>query len=159
MPRIFLPEKEMSNFDTALSLVPEIKDLYDRLYHFLWEEVDLPKDVKEKVRLLLANINGCQTCMSLSYTGDPVWNGPIKRAVNSSDYSGFMEFDRKLFSFITKYRWDPKEITDEETAWLGMHFTETQIIKLLALINLFDGFHKMIVSLDLYDFCSIGGSR
>jgi alkylhydroperoxidase family enzyme len=64
-----------------------------------------------------------------------------------------------MFSFITKYRWDPKGITDEETAWLGMHFTETQIIKLLALTNLFDGFHKMIVSLDLYDFCSIGGRR
>ena len=159
MPRIFLPEKGMSNFDTALSLVPEIKDLYDRLYRFLWEEVDLPKEVKEKVRLLLANINGCQTCMSLSYTGDSAWNELIKDAVNRGNYSGLSAFDQKMFSFITKYRWDPKGITDEETAWLGMHFTETQIIKLLALINLFDGFHKIIVSLDLYDFCSIGGRR
>jgi hypothetical protein len=29
-------------------------------------------------------------------------------------------------------------------------------MKLLALINLFEGYHKIIVSLDLYDFCSLG---
>lgn len=156
MPRIFLPKKELSNFENALTYVSEIKEMYDRLYAFLWEEDGLEKEMKEKIRLLLANINGCQTCMSLSYIGDSAWNEPIKAAVSKDDFSEFPEFEQKLFTFIKKYRRDPKEIIEEEISWLKEFYDEPQIIKLLALINLFDGFHKMIVSLDLYDFCSIG---
>ncbi|PLR99231.1 hypothetical protein [Bacillus sp. T33-2] len=156
MPRILLSENGNTKFEKALSLVPEVKTQYDRLYDFLWEEQELSGEVKEKIRLYLANLNGCATCMSLSYLGRTDWNEEISGAIRTGDFRGFPELYQKLFAFISQYRTEPHSLADEQITGLKEYFTDRQIIKLLALINLFDGFHKIIVSLDLYDFCSIG---
>jgi exopolyphosphatase/pppGpp-phosphohydrolase len=157
MPRIKLDEKQgETNFQKALAYVPEVAALYDALYEQLWNEEEISLDVKEKVRLYLANKNGCATCMSLSYTGGMEHNEAIAYAVEHSDFSGFADWDRKLFIFLETYRSNPRLLKDSDLEWLKIYYEEKEIMKLLAFINLFDGYHKMIVSLDLYDFCSLG---
>jgi alkylhydroperoxidase family enzyme len=156
MPRIKLKEKQgETNFQKALAYVPEVASLYDALYEQLWNEEGIRQDVKEKVRLYLANKNGCATCMSLSYTGALEQNEAIACAVEQNDFSAFTDWDRQLFVFLETYRSNPRLLKDSDLEWLKIHYEEKEIMKLLALINLFDGYHKMIVSLDLYDFCSI----
>lgn len=159
MPRIKLTNQQGSNFERALLHVPKLKELYDSMYDLLWDEDEIEKEIKEKVRLLLANMNGCQTCMSLSYTGEGLLNEPIQKAVSNQDFSAFAPFDQQLFIFIEKFSRNPKEISEDDIDWLKQFFNEQQVMKLLSFIHLFDGFHKIIVSLDLYDFCSIGGSH
>jgi alkylhydroperoxidase family enzyme len=157
MPRIKLIEKQgKSNFEKALTYVPEVADAYDALYEQLWNEEGISKGVKEKVRLYLASKNGCATCMSLSYTGAMEQNAAISHAVEHDDFSEFTDWDQQLFAFLETYRSNPRLIKDCDLEWLKDSYKETEIMKLLALINLFDGYHKIIVSLDLYDFCSFG---
>jgi alkylhydroperoxidase family enzyme len=154
MPRITLPEREGTNLEKALSKAPTLKSLYDELYHFLWNDRLLSKEIKEKIRLYLAHINGCMTCMSLSYIENEELNTQIAEAIRNNDFSHFSMLEQKLFSFIEQYRLSPRSITDQDVEELRHHFTDDQLIHILGLINLFDGFHKIIVSLDLYDFCS-----
>jgi alkylhydroperoxidase family enzyme len=156
MPRIALPEREGTNLEKALSKTPTLKSLYDELYHFLWNDGLLSKEIKEKIRVYLAHINGCMTCMSLSYIGNEGLNIQIAKAIRNNDFSHFSSPEQKLFSFIEQYRVSPRSITDQNVEELRHHFTDDQLIHILGLINLFDGFHKIIVSLDLYDFCSRG---
>jgi alkylhydroperoxidase family enzyme len=157
MPRIKLNENQgETNFQKALAYVPEVAALYNALYERLWNEEGITMGVKEKVRLYLANKNGCATCMSLSYTGEMEQNEAIAYAVEHNDFSGFADWDRKLFVFLDTYRSNPRLLKDSDLEWLKNTYDEKEIMKLLALINLFDGYHKMIVSLDLYDFCSLG---
>jgi alkylhydroperoxidase family enzyme len=153
MPRITLPEREGTNLEKALSKVPTLKSLYDELYHFLWNDRLLSKEIKEKIRLYLAHINGCMTCMSLSYIENEELNVQIAEAIRNNDFSHFSPPEQKLFSFIEQYRISPRSITDQDVEELRHYFTDNQLIHILGLINLFDGFHKIIVSLDLYDFC------
>lgn len=154
MPRIKLEINTESKLDAALSYVPEVKVLYDQMYDFLWKEEELPKELKEKIRLYLANVNGCDTCLSLSYVGDAGLNEELTERFSNKSFEGF---EKDLFALIDRYRGNPREVSDQDVAWLSGYFSEAQIIKLMALIHLFDGFHKLIVSLDLYDFCSLKG--
>ncbi|MCM3004272.1 hypothetical protein [Priestia koreensis] len=155
MPRIQLPAAEGTNFENALSLVPNVKKMYDQLYEDLWSSMLLTKETKEKVRVYLANVNGCATCMSLSYVDDYTLNEQIQSAIQSGDFTSLSAFDQSLFSFIHTYRTAPRKVTDQEIESLTGTWSNEQIMELLAVINLFDGFHKIIVSLDLYDFCSL----
>lgn len=156
MPRILLETSGNTNLEKALNYVPTIKKLYDDAYVFLWNEPLIEAELKEKIRLYLANINGCATCMSLSYVSESKWNEPIKQAVQNKDFSNFSKFDQKLFHLIDLYRQNPREVTEEEIKWLQNFYTNEGIMTLLAFINMFDNYHKMIVSLDLYDFCKLG---
>jgi alkylhydroperoxidase family enzyme len=154
MPRIQLTENGTSNFEKALNHVPLLKKLYDDLYELLWEEEELNKEAKEKIRLYLANVNGCATCMSLSYVNRSDWNELMMRAFQAGDFSAFTHFDQVLFAFIEKYRINPRSVEERDISSLKTYFSDAGIVKLMAIIHLFDGFHKMIVSLDLYDVCS-----
>lgn len=157
MVRVDLNTKGSTNFEKALNMNPVLKRLYDELYNQLWNESNIHEIEKEKIRLYLANINGCSTCMSLTYVNNIKLNDQITEAMMAKDFSGFSEFDLLLFSFVKKYRSNPREISDNDILSLKEYFNDRELIELMALINLFDGFHKMIVSLDLYDFCTLGG--
>ncbi|MBM7703041.1 hypothetical protein [Metabacillus iocasae] len=146
MAHIQLPKVEGSNFEKALSLIPEVKSLYDQLYEVLWNSHITTKELKERIRLYLANVNGCQTCISLSYVSEFQINQEV---ITEEKWS---KEEQVLFSFIDRYRVTPKEASVHE---LKLFYRDEQITEILALINLFDSFHKIIVSLDLYDFCSL----
>ncbi len=151
MARVLLANEEGTNFEKALNLIPHVKRLYDELYDMLWNSDIVEKETKEKIRLYLAGVNGCETCMSMSYVGDKTLNQKVLREKELE------EKDRLLFRFIDVYRVRPRELTDAEMNQLKKFYSDTQLLELLAVINLFDQFHKMIVSLDLYDFCSLQG--
>ncbi|MED3930207.1 hypothetical protein ABEY43_05015 [Priestia megaterium] len=89
--------------------------------------------------------------MSMSYVGDETLNQKVLREKELE------EKDRLLFRFIDVYRVRPRELTDADMNQLKKFYSDTQLLELLAVINLFDQFHKMIFSLDLYDFCSLQG--
>ncbi|WP_110112128.1 hypothetical protein [Bacillus sp. CGMCC 1.16541] len=146
MAHIALPQGKGSNFERALSLIPNVKSLYDQLYETLWNSPVTSKELKEKIRLYLASINGCQTCMSLSYVSGFSLN---KEVIDETKWS---KEDEMLYAFIDRYRVTPREANVEQ---LTVVYRDEQLLEVLALIHLFDGFHKMIVSLDLYDFCSL----
>lgn len=151
MARVLLANEEGTNFEKALNLIPHVKRLYDELYDTLWNSDIVEKETKEKIRLYLAGVNGCETCMSMSYVGDKTLNQKVLREKELE------EKDRLLFRFIDVYRVRPRELTDADMDQLKKFYSDTQLLELLAVINLFDQFHKMIVSLDLYDFCSLQG--
>ncbi|MED3914934.1 alkylhydroperoxidase family enzyme [Priestia megaterium] len=151
MARVLLANEEGTNFEKALNLIPHVKRLYDELYDTLWNSDIVEKETKEKIRLYLAGVNGCETCMSMSYVGDEMLNQKVLREKELE------EKDRLLFRFIDVYRVRPRELTDADMNQLKKFYSDTQLLELLAVINLFDQFHKMIVSLDLYDFCSSQG--
>lgn len=151
MARVLLANEEGTNFEKALNLIPHVKRLYDELYDTLWNSDIVEKETKEKIRLYLAGVNGCETCMSMSYVGDKTLNQKVLREKELE------EKDRLLFRFIDVYRVRPRELTDADMNQLKKFYSDTQLLELLAVINLFDQFHKMIVSLDLYDFCSLQG--
>ncbi|MED4794358.1 hypothetical protein P9683_05125 [Priestia megaterium] len=151
MARVLLANEEGTNFEKALNLIPHVKRLYDELYDTLWNSDIVEKETKEKIRLYLAGVNGCETCMSMSCVGDETLNQKVLREKELE------EKDRLLFRFIDVYRVRPRELTDANMNQLKKFYSDTQLLELLAVINLFDQFHKMIVSLDLYDFCSLQG--
>ena len=149
MARVLLANEEGTNFEKALNLIPQVKRLYDELYDTLWNSDIVEKETKEKIRLYLAGVNGCETCMSMSYVGDKTLNQKVLREKELE------EKDRLLFRFIDVYRVRPRDLTDADMDQLKKFYSDTQLLELLAVINLFDQFHKLIVSLDLYDFCSL----
>jgi len=151
MARVLLANEEGTNFEKALNLIPHVKRLYDELYDTLWNSDIVEKETKEKIRLYLAGVNGCETCMSMSYVGDKTLNQKVLREKELE------EKDRLLFRFIDVYRVSPRDLTDADMNQLKKFYSDTQLLELLAVINLFDQFHKLIVSLDLYDFCSLQG--
>ncbi|WP_374988378.1 hypothetical protein Q5794_20045 [Priestia megaterium] len=151
MARVLLANEEGTNFEKALNLILHVKRLYYELYDTLWNSDIVEKETKEKIRLYLAGVNGCETCMSMSYVGDETLNQKVLREKELE------EKDRLLFRFIDVYRVRPRELTDADMNQLKKFYSDTQLLELLAVINLFDQFHKMIVSLDLYDFCSLQG--
>ncbi|TYR81294.1 hypothetical protein FZC66_05385 [Priestia megaterium] len=148
MARVLLGDEQGTNFEKALSYIPHVKKLYDELYETLWNSQQLDQITKEKIRVYLASVNGCETCLSMSYVSGGEVNQMIleKKSTLSSK-------DVQLFSFIKAYREAPRTLTDEDFVEMKKTYTDVQLMELLAVINLFDGFHKMIVSLDLYDFC------
>ncbi|PGA18089.1 hypothetical protein COL65_10705 [Priestia aryabhattai] len=149
MARVLLRNEEGTNFEKALNLIPDVKRLYDELYDKLWNSDIVKRETKEKIRLYLAGVNGCETCMSMSYVGDKTLNQKVLREKELE------EKDRLLFRFIDVYRVRPRDLTDADMDQLKKFYSDTQLLELLAVINLFDQFHKLIVSLDLYDFCSL----
>ena len=149
MARVLLANEEGTNFEKALKLIPHVKSLYYELYDTLWNSDIVEKETKEKIRLYLAGVNGCETCMSMSYVSDETLNQKVLREKELE------EKDRLLFRFIDVYRVRPRELTDADMNQLKKFYSDIQLLELLAVINLFDQFHKMIVSLDLYDFCSL----
>lgn len=151
MARVLLINEEGTNFEKALNLIPHVKRLYDELYDKLWNSDIVKRETKEKIRLYLAGVNGCETCMSMSYVGDKTLNQKVLREEEIE------EKDRLLFRFIDVYRVSPRDLTDADMNQLKKFYSDTQLLELLAVINLFDQFHKLIVSLDLYDFCSLQG--
>lgn len=151
MARVLLANEEGTNFEKALNLIPHVKRLYDELYDKLWNSDIVKRETKEKIRLYLAGVNGCETCLSMSYVGDKTLNQKVLREEEIE------EKDRLLFRFIDVYRVSPRDLTDADMNQLKKFYSDTQLLELLAVINLFDQFHKLIVSLDLYDFCSLQG--
>ncbi|MDZ5473617.1 hypothetical protein SM124_18025 [Bacillus sp. 31A1R] len=155
MARIQLTTEGTTNFEKALNYNPILKKYYDELYEHLWNNTSICKEEKEKVRLYLANKNGCATCMSLSYIENSELNEKITHSMKMGDFTLFSKKEQLLFAFIDKYKHSPREVNSLDIEALNQYYDEKELVELLAIINLFDGFQKIIVSLDLYDFCSL----
>ncbi|MBD1372517.1 hypothetical protein IC620_09140 [Hazenella sp. IB182357] len=151
MPRIHLTNQVgESQLEKALSYIPDSKAHINALHHQIWNSSIVSQTLKEQIRLFLAHQNGCVRCMSLSYVHLDTTHQELIQQFEQGDYSSL-----PLGDFIVQYRDNPQLITAKGIEQLRARYSDEQMMEICAWINLIDGLHKMIVSLDLYDFCQV----
>lgn len=133
---------------------PELLRDYLEGFYYPWHTnqtpaARLPARLKELVRLRIATLNGCQTCLAARLAPDTI---PEEQAQavddyeNSSDYS---EPEKTAVRFAERLAVEHHDIGDDEIAALREHFDQAQILELMMMAGQYIGFGRVLAALQL----------
>jgi alkylhydroperoxidase family enzyme len=111
----------------------------------------LPARTKELVRLRIATLNGCQTCMAARLAPDAI---PEEQAVGTWDADfavndDYTAAERAAMAFAERMAVDHHGIADADVAALREHFDDAQVLELLMMAGQYIGFGRMLAILHL----------
>jgi alkylhydroperoxidase family enzyme len=114
-------------------------------------EATLPARLKELVRLRIATLNGCQTCMAARLASDTV---PEEQAVGTwaDDFSvndDYTDAERTAMAFAERMAVDHHGIGDADLLALREHFDDAQVLELMMMAGQYIGFGRMLAILQL----------
>lgn len=139
--RVFAPAPEL------------LRDYLDSFY-YPWHTnqtsaARVPARVKELVRLRIATLNGCQTCLAARLARDTI---PEEQARAVDDYEGSSDYsapEKAAVRFAERLAVQHHEIDDRDIAALREHFDQAQILELMMMAGQYIGFGRVLAALQL----------
>lgn len=115
------------------------------------EEAQLPARLKELVRLRIATLNGCQTCMAARLASDTI---PENQAVGTwaedfTENPAYTDAERAAMEFAERMAVDHHNITDDDMLALREHFDDAQILELMMMAGQYIGFGRALAIMQL----------
>ena len=121
---------------------PKILEAFSRLTAALWDPEDSKVDrgLKRLIAHVASKAAGCQYCMAHTIEGAAhlgvdenklaaVWEYPTSPL--------FSEAERTALDFAVAAAQQPNAVTDDDFAAMRRHFTEEQIVEIVAVISVF----------------------
>lgn len=170
MPRIELIEKENASdevraiykdIEAAFGMIPNLFKTYAHFPALLqvnWEKTkvllmggELTRELKESIAVVVSAANSCNYCvashsMALQMMG---FNQErIDDLTKNIESPQITPRDKKIIEYARKATLTPHKITEEETDELkALGLSESQIVEVLGVMELFTGYNKFIDSL------------
>lgn len=170
MPRIELIEKENASdevraiyedIEAAFGMIPNLFKTYAHFPALLqvnWEKTkvllmggELTRELKESIAVVVSAANSCNYCvashsMALQMMG---FNQErIDDLTKNIESPQITPRDKKILEYTRKATLTPHKITEEETDELkALGLSESQIVEVLGVMELFTGYNKFIDSL------------
>jgi alkylhydroperoxidase family enzyme len=111
----------------------------------------LPPRIKELVRLRIAVLNGCQTCMAARLAADAVPE-PQATGVWEDGYDtdeAYTAAEQAAMRFAERLAVAHHGIGDEDIAELRRHFSEAETLELMMMAGQYIGFGRVLAVLQL----------
>lgn len=148
------PEEDWSTKHTArvFGAAPELLESYFAGFYSAWHgnagelgaHARLHPRVKELMRLRIAQLNACQTCMAARLAPDDV----AETEIANPDYS---PAEATAVRFAEQLATDHHAITDADVAALREHFDDAETLELLMMAGQYIGFGRVLATLQLED--------
>lgn len=170
MKRIKLIEKDEASdevkaiykdIEAAFGMVPNLFKTYAHFPALLlvnWEKTkvllmggELPRELKEQIAVVVSAANSCKYCvashsMALSMMGFS--QERIDDLTKNIESPQITPRDKKILEYARKATLTPHKITDAETNELkSLGLTDSQIVEVLGVMELFTGYNKFLDSL------------
>lgn len=130
---------------------PDIMRGFLGFYMPLQSEGLLGRKLVELVRMAVAQVNQCSTCLSGQYA-DAVEAGVTPELVGALPYAEdsdrFTPAERAAVVFARKMATNHWEVNDDDFASLYVHFDEKQVVELLMDVAQFIGIGRMFAVVD-----------
>lgn len=111
------------------------------------KQTSLPADLRLFIKTATATLNGCAFCQDIALAqavkgkiGTEKFTALVRN--NGADFSAFTEKERAVLAVIKEYD-ARKKVSDETFAELKKHFSEIEIVEILAL-NAFEHFYNAL---------------
>lgn len=170
MTRIKLIEKEdasdevkaiYKDIEAVFGMVPNLFKTYAHFPALLkvnWEKTkvllmggELPRELKESIAVVVSAANSCNYCvashsMALSMIGFS--QERIDDLTKNIESPEITPRDKKILEYARKATLTPHKITDSETDELkSLGMTDSQIVEILGVMELFTGYNKFLDAL------------
>ena len=121
---------------------PAILKAFSQLTAALWDPTDSKVDrgLKRLVAHVASKAAGCQYCMAHTIEGAAHLGVDEKKLADVWDYATsplFSEAERVALDFAFAAAQQPNQVTDDDFAAIRMHFSEEQIVEIVAVISVF----------------------
>ncbi|MDW7775992.1 MAG: peroxidase-related enzyme [Methanosarcinales archaeon] len=149
------------DIEAAFGMVPNLFKTYANFPALLltnWEKTkvllmggELSRELKEQIAVVVSGANSCNYCvashsMALSMMGFSQEN--IDDLTKNLDDPDISPRDKKILEYAKKATLTPHRITDAETDELkSFGLTDSQIVEVLGVMELFTGYNKFLDSL------------
>ncbi|GEM_PF-485002 len=141
-------EQGIAQFDAALALRPELRDLYAAFYGKLWDDELLPSSLLEICRLRVAQLHECEAELAVRHEGASVSEEQIRALANWQESDLFSEPEKAALTLSEKVPWQHHDLTDEDYSDLRTHFGEAKAVALTVGIALFDANCRLRLAFD-----------
>ena len=141
---------------------PDIMEPFLNFYMALQQQGMLEIKLVELVRMAIAQINQCSTCLSGQYA-EAVEAGVTQELVNALPYAEhderFTPREQAAIAFAKRMARDHWTINDDDFGVLYEHFSREEIIELIMNIVQFIGIGRMFAVIDsINPICEIPGA-
>lgn len=149
------------DIEAAFGMVPNLFKTYAHFPALLlanWEKTkvllmggELPRELKEQIAVVVSAANSCNYCvashsMALSMMGFS--QERIDDLTKNIESPQITPRDKKILEYARKATLTPHKITDAEIDELKTHgLTDSQIVEVLGVMELFTGYNKFLDSL------------
>ena len=121
---------------------PNILKAFSQLTAALWDPSDSSVDrgLKRLIAHVASKAAGCQYCMAHTIEGAAHLGVDEKKLAAIWDYPTsplFSEAERTALDFAAAAAQQPNAVTDDDFAAMRRHFTEEQIVEIVAVISVF----------------------
>jgi AhpD family alkylhydroperoxidase len=116
-----------------------------KIAKFEEKQNSLPPELRLLIKIAAATENGCTFCQDIALAQavkGKIGTEKFVALVQGEDSAAFTEKERAVLRVIRQYAAERK-VSDENFAALGKHFSETQIVEILAL-NAFEQFYNAL---------------
>ncbi len=149
------------DIETAFGMVPNLFKTYAHFPALLrvnWEKTkalmmggELPRELKESIAVVVSAANVCNYCvaahsMALQMIGFS--KERIDAMIKNTEELEMSQSDQKILKYVRKATLTPQKITDRETSELkSLGLTDSQIVEILGVMELFTGYNKFLDAL------------
>lgn len=149
------------DIEAAFGMVPNLFKTYAHFPALLrvnWEKTkalmmggELPRELKEGIAVVVSAANACDYCvaahsMALEMMGFS--KERIDALTKNIEKAEMSPRDRKILQYAKKATLTPHKITDRETDELkSLGLTDSQIVEILGVMELFTGYNKFLDAL------------
>lgn len=137
--------KVMTPLKVIYSRKPALLKFAMKIAKFEEKQNSLPPDLRLLIKIAAATENGCSFCQDIALAQavkGKIGTAKFKALINGEDSDAFTEKERAVLNVIWQYAAERK-ISDEHFDALKKHFSDTQIIEILAL-NAFEQFYNAL---------------
>ena len=121
---------------------PKILKAFSQLTAALWDPTDSTVDrgLKRLVAHVASKAAGCQYCMAHTIAGAAHLGVDEQKLAAMWDYATsplFSEAERVALDFAFAAAQQPNQVTDDDFTSMRLHFSEEQIVEIVAVISVF----------------------
>ena len=149
------------DIEAAFGMVPNLFKTYAHfpaLLRMNWEKTkalmmggELPRELKESIAVVVSAANVCNYCVAAHSMALQMMGFSKKRIdalTKNIEKSEMSPRDRKILQYAKKATLTPHKITDRETDELkSLGMTDSQIVEILGVMELFTGYNKFLDTL------------
>ncbi|OPX93578.1 MAG: Carboxymuconolactone decarboxylase family protein [Pelotomaculum sp. PtaB.Bin104] len=148
------------NLFKTLALKPDILEANWEKVKAVMMQGELPRDLKEMVAVVVSQANGCRYCVRAHGTALKMLGTPrdkVLQIIENIDGADISSPVKKVLKLSVKATREPNNITDTELNEIkALGYSDTQIVELLSVVDLFTSFNKFLDTLQVeIDFPAI----
>ena len=132
----------VANSRLIMQRKPKILRAYVALHAAVWDPVEseIDRPLKRLIAHVASRASGCQYCMAHTIEGAALLDVDERKLAAIWDYASsplFSESERVVLDFAFAAAQQPNAVTDDDFVALRAHYSEEQIVEIVAAISIF----------------------